>query len=191
MGEALTDVSWTWVLIRSTGISAWAALTAVVVWGLVAAARRSGGTPAPRAAALHRRLVAVALSLLAVHLGLLLIDTYEPFTVAQILVPFTAPWRTLAVAWGTIAFWLIVPVWLLVRIGGRLRRRWFPVTHVLAYAAWPLATAHYVLAGTDALTVWSLAILIGGTAAVVIALLFRARKAAADADSRPRIRAAE
>jgi hypothetical protein len=43
---------------------------------VVAAARRSGGSPAPRAAALHRRLVAVALSLLLVHMVLLLVDTY-------------------------------------------------------------------------------------------------------------------
>jgi sulfoxide reductase heme-binding subunit YedZ len=170
-------MSWTWVLIRSTGITAWFTLTAVVVWGLVAAARRSGGAPAPRAAALHRRLVAVALSLLLAHMGLLLIDTYEPFTVVQILVPFTASWRTLAVALGTIAFWLILPVWLVVRLRGR-SRRWFPAAHLCAYAAWPLATGHYVLAGTDALTAWSLAILIGGTAAVVIALLLRARTSA-------------
>jgi hypothetical protein len=38
-----------------------------------------------------------------------------------------------------------------------------------------LATAHYVLAGTDALTIWSLVILIGGTGAVVVALAVRAR----------------
>jgi hypothetical protein len=38
-----------------------------------------------------------------------------------------------------------------------------------------LATAHYVLAGTDALAIWSLVILIGGTGAVVVALAVRAR----------------
>lgn len=175
MGEALGEFSWTWVLIRATGITAWCALTAVVVWGLVAAVRRSGGAPAPRAAALHRRLVGLALSLLAAHMGLLLIDSYEPFSLAQILVPFTASWRTLAVALGTLAFWSAVPVWLLVRLGGRRSRRWFGSAHLCAYAAWPLATAHYVLAGTDALSVWSLAILIAGTAAVVVGLLLRAR----------------
>ncbi len=178
MGEALAGVSWTWVLIRATGITAWCTLTAVVVWGVVAAARRSGGAPVPRAVALHRRLVAVALSLLLVHMGLLLVDTYEPFTVVQILVPFTASWRTVPVALGTFAFWLTVPVWLLVRLSGRFSRRWFRRAHLCAYAAWPLATAHYVLAGTDTLTLWSLAILIGGTGAVVAALAVRARMSA-------------
>ena len=40
-------------------------------------------------------------------------------------------------------------------------------------AAWPLATAHYVLAGTDALAEWSLALLFAGGALIVMALLAR------------------
>jgi methionine sulfoxide reductase heme-binding subunit len=184
VGEALETVSWTWVLIRATGITAWCVLTAVLVFGLVATARRHRGVPAPRAVLLHRRLVALALGLLAVHLGLLLVDTYEPFTVVQVLVPFTASWRTIPVALGIGAFWLCAAVWLLGRLRGARPRRWFPRAHTLAYAAWPLATAHYVLAGTDALAVWSLVILVGGTAAVVAALLDRARPVSEEALSR-------
>jgi predicted ferric reductase len=173
VGEALAGVSWTWVLIRATGITAWCTLTAIVAGGLIAAARRSGGKPAPRVAALHRRLVPLGLGMLAAHLSLLLIDTYEPFTVVEILVPFTASWRPLAVALGIVAFWLIVLTWSLDRVHSRRGRRWFRWAHLLSYAAWPLATAHYVLAGTDALSAWSLAILVGGTAAVVAGLLAR------------------
>lgn len=171
MGDVLAGVSWTWVLIRATGLTAWCALTAVVGSGLFAAARRAGGTSAARAAALHRRLVPLALGLLTAHMSLLLVDTYEPFTAVEILVPFAASWRTLAVALGITAFWLILPAWLLA--GRRRSRRWFRRAHLCAYAAWPLATAHYVLAGTDALTPWSLAILVGGTAAVAAALVVR------------------
>ena len=178
MGETLAGVSWTWVLIRATGITAWCVLTALIVWGLLAASRRAAGATAPRAAALHRRMVPLALGLLAAHMALLLIDTYEPFTVVEILVPFTASWRTLAVGLGTVAFWLTVPVWVLDRLRGRRSRRWFRRAHLCAYAVWPLATGHYVLAGTDALTAWSLTILIGGTAAVVVALLARPAAAA-------------
>lgn len=174
MPEALAAVPWTWVLIRATGITAWCALTAVLIVGLLATVRRTRGVAAPRAVLLHRRLVSLALSLLAVHAALLLVDTYEPFTVVQVLVPFTASWRPLPVALGTAALWLILAVWLLGRLRGRYSRRWFPRAHVCAYAAWPLATAHYVLAGTDALTWWSITILIAGTGAVVAALLARA-----------------
>ena len=174
MGEALATLPWTWVLIRATGITAWCALTAVLIAGLVATVRRNRGVASPRSVLLHRRLVSLALSLLAVHAALLLVDTYEPFTVVQVLVPFTASWRPLPVALGIAALWLILAVWLLGRLRGRYSRRWFPRAHVCAYAAWPLATAHYVLAGTDTLMWWSMTILIAGTGGVVAALLARA-----------------
>lgn len=175
MPEALAGVSWSWVLIRATGVTAWCVLTAVVAWGLAAAALRVHGTPSPRALLLHRWLSTLALWLLLAHMALLLVDSFQPFTLVEILVPLAAPWRPLAVAFGTLAFWLIVPAWLLGRLPGRRRHRWFIRAHVLAYAAWPLATAHYVLAGTDALTLWSLGILISGTAAVVGGLVAKAR----------------
>lgn len=163
------------MLIRATGIAAWCALTAVVAWGLAAAALRLRGASPTRAVWLHRWLPTLALGLLFAHMALLLVDSYQPFTVVEILVPLAAPWRPVAVALGTVAFWLIVPAWLLGRLRGQRRYRWFTRAHVLAYAAWPLATAHYVLAGTDALAPWSLAILIAGTAVVVGGLLARAR----------------
>ena len=56
---------------------------------------------------------------------------------------------------------------------GLAGNRWFKRAHLLAYAAWPLATAHYVLAGTDALAEWSLALLFTGTALIVMGLLAR------------------
>jgi len=165
------DIPWTWVLIRATGVGAWLALTAVVAWGLTVRAVKAAGKPFSRALSLHRWLGTIALLLVVVHMALLLVDTYEPFTIVGLLVPMAATWEPVAVAFGTVAFWLMVPTWLL----GRLRRhwgdRWFLRVHTLAYAAWPLATAHYVLAGTDALALWSLALLIAGTAVIVVLLL--------------------
>ncbi len=174
MHEALAGIPWTWVLVRATGITAWCALTSVLIVGLLSTVRRTRGGTARRSAQLHGLLVPLALSLLALHAALLLVDTYEPFTVVQVLVPFTASWRPLPLALGIVALWLIMAVWLLGRQHGRYPRRWFPCAHVCAYAAWPLATAHYVLAGSDALTWWSMTILIAGTGAVVTALLARA-----------------
>jgi sulfoxide reductase heme-binding subunit YedZ len=174
------DLPWTWVLIRSTGVGAWLALTAVVAWGLAVRWVRARGRPFSRALSLHRWLGTVAISLVLVHMGLLLVDTYEPFTIVEILVPFTAPWKPVAVALGTLAFWLMVPAWLLGRMRARWGDRWFLRMHALAYAAWPLATAHYVLAGTDALALWSIALLIAGTAVVAVLLLAQASRESVD-----------
>jgi methionine sulfoxide reductase heme-binding subunit len=173
----MADIPWTWLAIRASGITTWGLLTAVVVWGILLKTQLLGRLAPPmRLLDLHRWLGAIALGFLLVHMGFLLIDPSVSFTVWQILVPGTAPWETLAVALGTIAFWLLVPVSFLGRLRAKMGlagNRWFKRVHLAAYAAWPLATAHYVLAGTDALAEWSLALLFSGTALVVMGLLAR------------------
>lgn len=171
----MSDVAWTWLGIRASGVTAWGLLTAVVIWGILL---RSRVVPASalRMVDLHRWLSVLALAFLAVHLVLLTVDPSVTFTWAQILVPGIAPWQPLAVALGTLALWSMVPVTVVVPIRARLGRAGaalFRVTHLLAYAAWPLATAHYVLAGTDALAEWSIGLLIAGTALIVLALIAR------------------
>ena len=124
----------------------------------------------------HRWLGAVALTFLAVHLVLLLVDPKVSFTIPQLLVPGLAPWQPLAVGFGIVAMWLLLPVTIIGRIRTRLGKAGtalFKRTHVMAYAAWPLATAHYVMAGTDALSEWSLALLISGSIVLVFLLLAR------------------
>jgi methionine sulfoxide reductase heme-binding subunit len=171
VAESLAELPWTWVLIRATGVAAWGLLTAVVVWGILGRWLMRGARPAPRTVALHRWLGTLSLILVVTHMGLLLIDPVVPFTVLQILVPLTAPWQPFEVAFGSFAFWLIVPAWTVGRLRHRLGPRWFPIVHTFGYAAWPVATVHYVLAGTDALASWSIGLLIAGTTVVTLALL--------------------
>lgn len=173
----MSSIPWTWLAIRASGLTAWGLLTAVVVWGILLRTEVLGRLAPPlRLLDLHRWLGAIALAFLAAHLGLLMIDPSVAFTLPQILIPGLAPWQTWAVALGTVAFWLIVPVSILGRMRARLGvvgNRLFSKAHLAAYAAWPLATAHYVLAGTDALAQWSLGLLFAGTALVVLGLLAR------------------
>ncbi len=173
----MADIPWTWLGIRASGITTWGLLTAVVLWGILLKTQILGRVASPmRLLDLHRWLGAVAIGFLLVHMGLLLIDPAVHFTALQILIPGVAPWKTLAVALGTIAFWLLIPVTFLGRLRakmGLVGNRWFKRSHLIAYAAWPFATAHYVLAGTDALAEWSLAMLFAGAALIVLALLAR------------------
>ena len=173
----MADIPWTWLGIRASGITTWGLLTAVVLWGILLKTQILGRVASPmRLLDLHRWLGAVALGFLLVHMALLLLDPAVHFTPLQILFPGMAPWETLAVALGTIAFWLLIPVSFLGRLRakmGLVGNRWFKRAHLLAYAAWPFATAHYVLAGTDALAEWSLAMLFAGGALIVMALLAR------------------
>ena len=175
------EIPWTWLAIRASGVTAWGLLTAVVVWGILLRTRILGRlTTGARLLDMHRWLGATAVAFLLVHLSLLLVDPAVRFTPAQVLIPGLAPWNNLAVSLGIIAFWLLIPVSIIGRMRlGRGRgssqawRRWFSRSHLIAYAAWPLATAHYVLAGTDALAQWSIALLIAGGVVIVMALLAR------------------
>lgn len=175
----MADLPWTWLAIRASGITAWGLLTAVVVWGILLRTRILGRlTTGARLLDMHRWLGVTALAFLAIHLSLLLVDPAVRFTAAEILIPGLAPWKTLAVALGTIALWLLIPVSIIGRLrlgraASRTWQAWFTRSHVIAYAAWPFATAHYVLAGTDALAAWSVALLIAAGAIIVMALLAR------------------
>ena len=148
----MTEIPWTWLGIRASGITAWGLLTAVVLWGILLRTRLLGRLASPmRLLDLHRWLGATALAFLLVHMILLLIDPAVQFTVAQVLVPGLAPWEPIAAALGTIAFWLLIPVSFIGRLRPRLGKvgnTWFKRSHLIAYAAWPIATAHCVLAGT-------------------------------------------
>jgi predicted ferric reductase len=173
----MADLPWTWLAIRASGITTWGLLTGVVLWGILLRTRLLGHATSPlRLLDLHRWLGAIALGFLLVHMTLLLFDPSVHFTALQVLVPGMAPWQTLAVALGSIAFWLLVPVTFLGRLRakmGLVGNRLFKRAHLLAYAAWPFATAHYVLAGTDALSEWSLALLLAGSSLLVMGLLAR------------------
>ncbi len=182
MPDSLTDLPLTWILIRATGVAAWGLLTAVVVWGILSRWLVRDVRPAARAISLHRWLGTLSLVLVVIHMGLLLIDPVVPFTAVQVLIPLAAPWHPVEVALGSVAFWLIVSAWAVGRMRRRLGPRWFPVVHAFAYGAWPLATIHYVLAGTDALASWSIGLLIAGTAVVALALLTFAWAPAGDTE---------
>jgi predicted ferric reductase len=171
------SIAWTWLGIRASGITAWGLLTAVVLWGILLRTQLLGRLASPmRLLDLHRWLGAISMLFLIVHMVLLMVDSFMKFTIWQVLVPGLAPNQPLVYGLGAIAFWLMLPVTFLGRLRakmGLVGNAWFKRAHLIAYAAWPFATAHYVLAGTDALAQWSLAMLFTATALLVMALLAR------------------
>lgn len=175
--DAAVEIPWTWLGIRATGVTAWGLLTAVVLWGLLLRTRLLGTSIKPPVLlGMHRWLGALALGFLALHLTLLVVDPVVAFTIPQLFIPGLAPWEPFAVALGVVAMWLMLPVSIVGRIRQRLGKngaKIFARTHLIAYSAWPLATAHYVLAGTDAMTEWSIGLLITASALLIFGLLAR------------------
>lgn len=149
----------TWILLRAAGIGAYVALWLSVAWGLVATTgvvkRRISK---PSANAFHAFVASTGLALLGVHLGLLLVDTYMPFALPDVLIPLRATFRPYAIAAGVLAMYgmvlLLVTSWSRSKLGTRLWR----AIHLLAVPVFVLALLHGVFTGTDTERPWMFAL---------------------------------
>lgn len=156
-----------WVVARASGVVAYALLAAAMCAGLVTRGRiRLPGARPAEVVDLHRLLSLAALVATAVHGAALVADTEVDITPLALVIPGLVPYRPAWVAAGVIAAELA----LVVQVTSLLRRRigaaaWRRL-HLLAYAAFGLATAHGVVAGTDTARPWALGLYGGATAAV-------------------------
>jgi methionine sulfoxide reductase heme-binding subunit len=161
-----------WYFSRATGVTAYLALAAAAVWGLlVSAGMVDWLVPRGRSVEMHQWLSGMGLVLALGH-GLALIgDSYVSFDALDVLVPFIAPYRPAAVALGTIGLYLAFVVygsfWLRPRLG---MRRWRAL-HMLSFPAFALVTLHGVLAGSDSASPW-LRVMYMGCAGLVLWLTF-------------------
>lgn len=139
-----------WYVARSAGIVALALVTMTVAWGLLFGTRILQGRPSPKwLLDLHRFLGGLTVVFTIVHVGALVADSYVHFGPADILVPFASAWRPEPVAWGVVAFYLIVAVQGTSLLMKRLPRRLWRAVHLSSYLLFWLAVLHGVRAGTD------------------------------------------
>ena len=163
-----------WYAARSSGLVAWALVTASILWGLALSTRliQRRGVPA-WLLDLHRFLGMLSLVFVGVHLVALWADSYAYFAWSELFVPMASRYRPGAVAWGIVATYLLIAIevtsWLMRRIS---RRVWHAV-HLSSFGLFITASVHGYQAGADrgALTVQWLA-LTGGTL-VLFLVLFR------------------
>ena len=165
----------TWVLLRAAGIGSYLMLFLSVAWGLVATTSIvTKRVSKPSANLFHAFVATTGLALLVVHLGLLLVDGFMPFSLASIALPMASDYRPLAITAGVVAMYAVVTVvvssWLRRSIG----TRWWRRLHVLAVPAFTLALAHGVFAGTDTERPWMFALYAASGLVVVFLVLVRA-----------------
>lgn len=139
-----------WFTTRATGTVALGLLTLTVALGVAGAGRYA---PAKlgrfEVAALHRNLSLLSLAVLGVHIGTALADTFVPIGWTAVLVPFLSPYRTTWVGLGTIAFDLLLAVYLTSAVRLRIGQRRWKAVHLCSYAAWPVALFHAAGTGSD------------------------------------------
>lgn len=163
-----------WDFGRGTGVVALVLVTASVVLGI---ATRSG-RPAPwlprfAVTQVHRNASLLSVVFLALHVGLLLFDPYAQLRVFDLILPFAGDYRPFWQGLGTVALDLLAALVVTSLLRHRIGRRTWRAIHWLSYAMWPIALAHALGAGTDAFSVWFLALAAGCAAAVLGSLCWR------------------
>jgi hypothetical protein len=100
----LAAANYPWYVARAGGILAYALLTTSVVVGLLLSGRpRLHGWPRFALEDVHRFVGLLVGTFILLHVGALLVDSYLPFSLANLVIPGTAPYRPLSVALGVVA----------------------------------------------------------------------------------------
>ncbi len=157
----------TWYVARAGGLLAFTLLTVSVVLGLLLS-RKDRFEAWPRFALedVHRFVGLLAGTFIVVHGGALLLDGYLPFSLTNLFVPFTAPYRPLAVSAGVVAAELLAALAVTNHYRDSLPYGFWRRAHYLNFAVWLLAFVHGIFAGTDATTPWGITLYLVSAGAV-------------------------
>jgi DMSO/TMAO reductase YedYZ heme-binding membrane subunit len=139
-----------WYVARSSGMMAWALVTAAILWGLALSSRviRKRGVPA-WLLALHRYLGTLSIVFVAVHVLALVADNYVYFGWKQLFVPLASAWRPGPTAWGIVAFYLLVAIQVTSWLMRRLSRTVWHTIHLSSFGLFVAGTLHGFQAGAD------------------------------------------
>ena len=163
-----------WYAARAAGNVAYLLLTAVVLVGLTLSGQvRLPQWPKFAVTDVHRfggLLVGVFVS---IHVATIALDSYTPFSLTQLLVPFTSHYRPLWTALGIVGAELLVALAVTNALRGRIPYRFWRRIHVLNFAVWGAATAHGIGAGTDTRSTWMVLLYAVSVSSVLAALARR------------------
>jgi sulfoxide reductase heme-binding subunit YedZ len=140
-----------WVATRVTAFLSYFAITGSVVYGLLLSTKILDAIAhRPISFALHQDLAAIGLGLAGVHVVLLGLDATVPFSFAEMLVPFVAPYQPSWVGVGQLTFYVMGIVIASFYMRRRIGHRTWRLLHYLTFLSFVGATAHGIMSGSDA-----------------------------------------
>ncbi|MBP6880617.1 ferric reductase-like transmembrane domain-containing protein [Candidatus Saccharibacteria bacterium] len=155
--------SWPWYLTRASGLVAALAFVILMLSGVGLISGRTFSFFEPLTAwATHRALGIVLAVSTVVHVGALFFDSFEPFGIIDLLVPFASDYKTidifgiyfgsLYVALGVLALYIIAAITIASLLWIDKMPRLWKFTHILSYLAMILVFVHALYLGTDLAT---------------------------------------
>ena len=167
----LTSSPAIWYAARASGIAAYVVLTITVSIGLSMGGKaQSRLWPRFATEDVHRFGGLLVGSLIGIHVASIAVDSFLPFTLGQLVIPFTATYRPLSTGLGIFAAELLLALAITNHYRKRMPHRLWRSAHYLNFAVWSAASLHAVFSGTDRSAAW-LAIVFAVAIGTVVALL--------------------
>ena len=171
----LTSSPIDWYAARAVGFTAYLILSGVVLLGItMAAKKRSVLWPRFAIEDVHRFGGLLLGALISIHVMTIAIDSWLPFSIQSLVVPFTARYRPLWTGLGVAAAELLLALAITNHYRQRMRYAYWRRAHYLNFAVWAAATAHGVGSGTDRSAWWALGTYGVAVFAVAAAIMWRA-----------------
>lgn len=139
----------TWEWIRLCGFLAYVYFTFAVIFGLL---RKSPPITKQKNLLFQLHLSAGWIGLLALilHALLLIVDHYQPYSLIEILVPFTSSYKPILSALGIISLYIFIVVLMTSDLWiGKMNKKIWKSIHFLVLPAWLLTFVHGVFIGSD------------------------------------------
>jgi len=160
-----------WYAARASGVAAYVVLSLVVCLGMSLGGKaQSRRWPRFSVEDVHRFGGLLVGSLIGIHVLTIAADSFLPFSLTQLLVPFTSSYRPIWTGLGIAAAELLLALAITNHYRKRLPYGFWRKAHYLNFAVWTLASVHGLMSGTDRGAAW-LAILYGVAVASVLMLL--------------------
>jgi predicted ferric reductase len=156
-----------WVVIRGSGIAAFALLSAATIWGLLVSSKLLGRlVKAKPLTWFHESLGIGALIATVVHVVVLSLHEFLDFTWMELLVPGRSDWRPYPVALGIVGLYGLVVVVGSFYVKKHIGQRTWRSIHFASFGVFVAALAHGILAGTDTMAPLMMGLYIGSALTV-------------------------
>jgi predicted ferric reductase len=147
---ALGTTQASWYVTRAAGLTSYFLVWLSMVWGLAVSSKAFQGIiHGSDSYDFHEFLSLLGLGFIGLHVGALMLDKYMPFSIWQILIPFSNAYRPLWVGIGIICFYILVLVSMTFYMRRRISMQAFRSIHLLSFLGYLGATLHGLFAGTD------------------------------------------
>jgi methionine sulfoxide reductase heme-binding subunit len=160
-----------WLIIRGSGVVAFALLSAATIWGLLVSTKLLGRlVKAKPLTWFHESLGIGSLLATVVHVGVLSVHDFLDFSWVEILVPGLSDWRPLAVTAGIGALYGLVLVSTSFYFKRWIGQKVWRTIHFASFGVFVTSLLHGVWAGTDTASPLMIGLYLG-SAVVVFSLV--------------------